>query len=82
MIAIGDALESDTDVLWEIQKAAFLPIYEQLHDGIFYRLAGDSLCGMFGAGEYYLVRIYIRPDRQSCGIGRQAILLCEKSMTR
>ena len=49
---------------------------------IFYRLAGDSLCGMFGAGEYYLVRIYIRPDRQSCGIGRQAILLCEKSMTR
>ena len=111
MITVRDTLESDVDTLFEIQKAAFLPVYERYHDernpalrgredierrlnypfrqftiledgeivgGIFYVLAGSTLFVTLGEGEYYIGRVYIRPDRQSRGIGRQAILLCEK----
>lgn len=47
--------------------------------GIFYRLYGKrSPTDEIGAGEFYLARIYIRPDYQNKGIAREAILLCER----
>lgn len=32
MIMVRPTLKSDVDILCELQKAAFLPIYEQYHD--------------------------------------------------
>ena len=113
MITVRPTLKSDVDILCELQKTAFLPIYAQYHDqgnpalrgaedisrrlgsplfryytilenkdivgGILYRCEGSTpFIEKLNAGEYYLVRIYIRPDRQCRGIGKKAILLCEK----
>ncbi len=112
MITIRRTREEDTAVLLEIQRAAFLPIYEIYHDagnptlrgieditrrlqppfqqytiledgeivgGIFYVTEGSTPhVPCLAPGEYYLGRLYIRPDRQSHGIGRQAIALCER----
>ncbi len=48
--------------------------------GIFYVTEGSTPhVPCLAPGEYYLGRLYIRPDRQSHGIGRHAILLCEQT---
>ena len=46
--------------------------------GILYKCSGRTVFSEIPPGTYYLARLYIRPDRQGQGIGRQAILLCEK----
>lgn len=47
--------------------------------GVLYRCAGSTpFIEKLNKGEYYLTRIYINPDFQCKGIGKQAILLCEK----
>lgn len=51
---------------------------DEVVGGIFYRCRGRVLHGELQVGDYYLSRLYIRPDRQSRGIGRDAICLCEK----
>ncbi len=113
MITIRPTQKSDADTLCEMQKAAFLPIYEQYHDagnpclrgtedilrrldsklfkyftildgeeivgGVLYRCEGSTpFVKKLDEGEYYLTRIYIKPDRQCQGIAKTAILLCEK----
>lgn len=113
MITVCQAQKSDAEVLCELQKAAFLPIYEQYQDsgnpclrgvedilwrldsddfkyftvlddgeivgGIFYRCGGRTpMVPELKKGEYYLARIYVKPDKQCQGIGKEAILLCEK----
>ena len=48
--------------------------------GIVYRCGGSTpFVSALQPGEYYLLRIYIRPDRQSRGVGKTAILLCEQA---
>ena len=105
MITIRRTALEDTTVLLEIQRAAFLPIYQIYHDagnptlrgieditrrlqppfrqytiwedgeivgGIFYVTEGSTPhVPCLSPGEYYLGRLYVRPDRQSHGIGRQ-----------
>ncbi len=113
MITVRPTRESDAEMLCELQKAAFRPIYEQYHDagnpclrgpedilkrlgnaafryftilqdeeivgGVLYRCEGSTpFVKKLQAGEYYLLRIYVKPGLQSRGIGAQAILLCEK----
>ena len=47
--------------------------------GVLYRCYGRTpYIAELSTGEYYLTRIYIKPDHQCRGIGKQAILLCEK----
>lgn len=47
--------------------------------GVLYRCEGRTpFTPELSAGEYYLTRIYIKPEHQRSGIGKQAILLCEK----
>lgn len=116
MITVRPTLKSDANTLCELQKAAFLPIYEQYHDsgnpclrgtedilprldsstfkyftilndeeivgGVLYRCEGRTpFVANLNAGEYYLTRIYIKPDLQCQGIGKRAILLCEKEFS-
>ena len=115
MITVRATQKSDVDTLFQLQKAAFTPIYEQYHDagnpclrgvedisrrlefpffkyytilddenivgGVLYRSQGRTpFVDNLNAGEYYLVRIYIDPDHQCRGIGKKAILLCEKEL--
>lgn len=113
MIEVRTTTEEEAFLLSEIQKQAFLPLYERYHDkgnpclrgiedivkrlnsvyfryftifedeevvgGVLYKCKGkgpffEQLC----EGEYYLQRIYIKPERQCRGIAQTAILLCEK----
>ena len=48
--------------------------------GVLYKCSGRStpFVPLLGAGEYYLQRVYVRPDRQSRGIAAEAIGLCER----
>lgn len=114
MISIRPTQKSDVNTLCELQRAAFLPIYEKYHDlgnpylrgpediskrldspsfryftilaetgeiigGVLYRCKGKTpFIESLKEGEYYLTRIYIKPDRQGRGIGKSAILMCEK----
>lgn len=113
MILIRPTLQSDIDVLCELQKAAFLPIFKKYHDagnpclrgtedisarldtpvfryftilsdeeivgGVLYRCEGRTpFIEKLNEGEYYLTRLYIKPEYQCRGIGKQAILFCEK----
>jgi len=115
MLKIRETIEQDAPVLSEIQKQAFLPLYEKYHDkgnpclrgvedvslrlnhpsfryftiledeeivgGILYKCKGK---GMFfdslGKGEYYLQRVYIKPEKQCKRIAQRAILLCEEAL--
>lgn len=115
MLKIRETIEQDAPVLSEIQKQAFLPLYEKYHDkgnpclrgvedismrlnhpsfryftiledeeivgGILYKCKGK---GMFfdslGDGEYYLQRVYIKPEKQCKRIAQRAILLCEEAL--
>ena len=46
---------------------------------MFYRTEGKgNFFESLDAGEYYLQRIYVRPDRQGRNITQKALLLCEK----
>lgn len=113
MTTIRPTRESDADILCDLQRKAFLPIYEKYHDegnpclrgtedilkrltsatfryftilddeeivgGVLYRCKGKTpFIEKLGAGEYYLTRIYVNPDRQRQGIAKTAIMLCEK----
>lgn len=116
MIKIRKTTEDEVPLLTEIQREAFLPLYERYHDegnpclrgiddvakrlgspyfryftiyddeeivgGILYKSKGK---GMFfeqlTEGEYYLQRVYIRPERQCKGIAATAILLSEKEFS-
>lgn len=50
--------------------------------GVFYKCKGSTpFVADLSAGEYYLCRIYIKPEHQSQGIGNTAILLCEKELS-
>lgn len=115
MITVRPTLISDVDTLCELQKSAFLPIYERYRDSgnpylrgtedilrrldslsfrYFTVLDGESIIGgvlyrreggtpfikRLNSGEYYLARIYIKPDHQCMGIGKKAILLCENEL--
>lgn len=47
--------------------------------GIFYRCKGSTpFVKCLAEGQYYLQRIYIKPEVQCKGIAQTAILLCEK----
>jgi len=46
--------------------------------GLLYRCAGSTpFIAELPEDEYYLTRVYIRPDMQSRHIAREAILMCE-----
>ncbi len=113
MIKISATTDGEVSILAEIQKAAFLPLYEKYHDegnpcfrgvedvanrlnspffryftifeddeivgGVLYKCKGKTPCILeLKDGEYYLQRIYIKPERQCNKIAQKAILLCEK----
>ena len=112
MIAIRKTLPTEAETLAEIQKQAFLPLYERYHDtgnpylrgvedvrgrldspyfryftifedgeivgGVLYKCKGKCPFGELKAGEYYLQRVYVRPERQGRRVAQTAILLCEK----
>lgn len=49
--------------------------------GVVYRCWGKGFFfDELREGEYYLQRVFIRPDRQSAGVGSRAILLCERAL--
>ncbi len=113
MIKVRATNENEAFLLLEIQRQAFLPLYERYHDegnpynrgieditnrlntpyfryftvfedgeivgGIFYKCEGQRpFDEQLHEGEYYLQRVYIKPERQCKGIAQTAILLCEK----
>lgn len=54
----------------------------QIVGGILYkRNCSTPFCEMLSDGEYYLCRVYIKPDVQGKQIARTAIKLCEESFT-
>lgn len=115
MITVKRTKEADVQTLSDIQRAAFMPLYERFRDqgnpalrgkedierrlgtdvfacftifsqdeivgGLWYKLKGQTPSGeTLGDGKCYLQRVFIRPDMQSRGIARQAILLSEKEI--
>ncbi|MBR7136696.1 MAG: GNAT family N-acetyltransferase [Clostridia bacterium] len=46
--------------------------------GVLYKCKGKCPFGELEAGEYYLQRVYVRPERQGRRVAQTAILLCEK----
>lgn len=70
------------DILRRINKNSryFTILYgREIAGGIVYRLKGKRTpCIQLEEGEYYLGRVYIKPELQGKGIARKAILLCEK----
>ena len=114
-ISIRQTKENEALELCNIQKAAFLPLYEKYHDegnpclrgvedisnrlnsdlfhyftiladgeivgGILYRCKGSTpFVECLAEGQYYLQRVYIKPQMQCKGIAQTAILLCEKQL--
>ncbi len=52
---------------------------DEIVGGIVYRVRGKRTPTIeLQEGEYYLARVYIKPEFQGKGIGKTAILLCEK----
>lgn len=113
MIKIRETIEQDAPILAEIQKQAFLPLYEIYHDegnpclrgiedvtgrlnssvfryftiledeeivgGVLYKCKGKGpFFNKLKEGEYYLQRVYIKPEHQCKKIAQTAILLCGK----
>lgn len=113
MIQVRATRAEEALLLSEIQRQAFLPLYERFHDegnpclrgiedianrldspyfryftvwddeeivgGVLYKCKGGGpFFEQLNAGEYYLQRVYVRPERQGQGIAAAAILLCEK----
>lgn len=116
MIRVRTTTEDEAFLLSEIQREAFLPLYERYHDegnpclrgiedvarrlgstdfryftilddeeivgGVLYKCKGKGpFFEQLNEGEYYLQRVYIRPERQCEGIAATAILLCEKEFS-
>lgn len=116
MITIRKTIKEDANILSNIQKEAFKPLYDRYHDegspyfrserdilvrldredsqyytimdngqivgGILYKHnCSTPFCEMLNDGEYYLCRIYIKPDAQGKQIARTAIKLCEENFT-
>ncbi len=55
---------------------------EQIVGGILYKYnCSTPFCKMLNDGEYYLCRVYIKPDVQGKQIARTAIKLCEENFT-
>ena len=113
MVSIRKTTKDEADLLAEIQRQAFLPLYEHYHDagnpalrgpedilkrlnspffhcftilyegetvgGIIYKCQGGTpFQEELSPGEYYLQRVFIRPEYQGKHIARTAIRLCEK----
>ena len=54
---------------------------EEIVGGIVYRSEGGTpFVDALRPGEYYLLRLYVKPDCQSRGVGKAAILLCEEEL--
>ena len=116
MIKVRATTENEALLLSEIQRQAFLPLYERYHDegnpclrgiedvanrlnspyfryftileneeivgGILYKCKGKGpFFEQLNDGEYYLQRVYIRPECQCKGIAQTAILLCEQEFS-
>lgn len=114
-ISIKPTAEKEAIELSNIQKAAFLPLYEKYHDegspylrgaeditgrlnsdifhyftiysdseivgGVLYKCKGKTpFCKQLSEGQYYLQRIFIKPEYQGKKIAQTAILLCEKAL--
>lgn len=112
-VLIRPAREDEATKLLEIQRVAFLPLYEKYRDdnnpalrgiedvldkirsethryftiffngeivgGVVYKCPGAAVFDrQLQKGEYYLNRIYIKPELQGRKIAQSAILLCEK----
>ncbi|MCH5286484.1 MAG: GNAT family N-acetyltransferase [Christensenellaceae bacterium] len=76
-------LRGPEDILRRLDHPAFQYFTildgEEIIGGVVYRRCGRTpFVDELQAGEYYLLRIYVKPDCQSRGVGRTAILLCEK----
>lgn len=76
-------LRGEEDILRRLDNPAFRYFTildgEEIVGGIVYRCAGGTpFVAELQPGEYYLLRIYVKPDCQSRGVGRAAILLCER----
>ena len=55
---------------------------DEIAGGVFYRTEGSGIFfESLGAGEYYLQRIYVRPDLQGKKIAQTALRLCEAELT-
>ncbi len=55
---------------------------EEVVGGVLYKCKGKGpFFELLYEGEYYLQRIYIKPERQCQGIAQMAILLCEKEFS-
>lgn len=53
---------------------------EEIVGGVLYKCKGKGpFFDQLQEGEYYLQRIYVKPERQCKGIAQTAILLCEKN---
>ncbi len=114
-ITIRATKENEALMLSNIQKEAFLPLYEKYHDddnpclrgvedvanrlnsdyfryftifleeeivgGILYKCKGRTpFVDGLEDGQYYLQRVYIKPEKQCKKIAQRAILLCEKEL--
>ena len=112
-ISIRATQENESLELCNIQKAAFLPLYEKYRDegnpylrgvedvanrlnsdyfryftifldgeivgGVLYKCKGRTpFIENLEEGQYYLQRVYIKPEQQCKRIAQTAILLCEK----
>ena len=115
-ITIRVTKENEALELSNIQKDAFLPLYEKYHDegnpclrgvedvanrlnsdyfryftifleaeivgGILYKCKGRTpFVDGLEDGQYYLQRVYIKPEKQCKRIAQTAILLCEKELS-
>ncbi len=49
--------------------------------GVLYKCKGKCPFGELRVGEYYLQRVYVRPERQGRRVAQTAILLCEKEFS-
>lgn len=112
-ISIRATIENEAIELCQIQKDAFLPLYEKYHDegnpylrgiedianrlnseyfryftifvdeeivgGVLYKCKGRTpFIENLQEKQYYLQRIYIKPEQQCKRIAQTAILLCER----
>lgn len=79
-------LRSERDILVRLDRedSQYYTIMEdgQIVGGILYKHhCPTPFCEMLNNGEYYLCRIYIKPDAQGKQIARTAIRLCEENFT-
>lgn len=75
-------LRGPEDIAWRLNSPHFR-LFCILDDnvivgGILYLYPGNS--PITASREYYLQRVFIKPERQNHGIAKKAILLCEKEL--